>query len=269
MCRNNNSEDGDCPGCFGFLASWIPGLRYPAKRCMSQDRSTFSSCSSGSMDTKGASNDVTDVDDESPLSEESRSSSTGSWSSMGDLQTTESAESDAPSEESDPQERVRRATASFLQWKNKEYVPLSPDEKRAIKEYRKTVAQEEGTYTSTRAQRQRGGAPKELISREDEWVDLGTPVEDGGLVRRRNRKIRFVAAVIASKEVDVHNDGLVVVTDTGEEVPELPRCASILRTSCVKHLTEEPPVFVEDLNSCMLEEEGQSCESALCVPGVS
>lgn len=263
MCRNNDSEDGDCLGCCGFLASWFPGLRYPAQRCTSPDRSTSSSCSSGSMGTMGASNDVTDVDDENLLSEELQSSSTGSWSSMGDLQTTESAESDAPSEESDPDERVRRATASFLQWKNKEYVPLSLDEKRAIKEYRKMVAQEEGSYTSTRAQRQRDRAPKLFISREDDWVDLGSPAEGDGLARRRSRKIRFVAAVIASKEVDVHNDGLVVLTDAGEEVPELPRSASILRMSCVKNLTEEAPVFVEDLNSCMMEDEGRSCESAV------
>ncbi|CBZ29340.1 hypothetical protein, unknown function [Leishmania mexicana MHOM/GT/2001/U1103] len=263
MRRNDSSEDGDSLGCCGFLVSWFPGLRYPTARQTSQVRSTSSRCSSGSMDTKGDSNDVTDADDESLLSEELRSSSTGSWRSMDDLQTTESAESDAPSEESDPHERVRRATESFLQWKNKEYVPLSLNEKRAIKEYRKAVAHEEGSYTSTRAQRQREGTSKQLILREDEWVDLGCPNEGGGPVRHRSRKIRFVAAVIANK-VDVHNDGLVVATDAGEEVPELPRCASILRSSCVEHLTEEPPVFVEDLISCMLEEEGQSYEPALC-----
>ncbi|GET91286.1 hypothetical protein, unknown function [Leishmania tarentolae] len=256
MGRHNHSEDMDGRCCFGFLSVCFPGLRAPAQRCTSQERSTTSSGSSRSIETNSISSDAIDTSDESSPSGELESSSSELWSSMDNLQTTCSADSEVTSEDSDPQERVRRATASFLQWKNKEYVPLSEDEKRVIKEYRKVVAQEDGSHESMRAPQHRRRASKKPMMREGKRTVLDVPAEDGALIERRRRNIRFVAAMVASKEVDVHNNEFVVVEETGEKVPELPRRASILRKSSMADLAEEPPAFREDLSSNPPEGEG-------------
>ncbi|KAG5496019.1 hypothetical protein JIQ42_02905 [Leishmania sp. Namibia] len=263
MGRRSDSEDRSSGDCYELLASWFLGLRRPTQRRASRGESTSLSCSSSSTNSKSAASDATDEDDESQSFDELGSLPPQSWNSAGDVVSTDSAESDGPSEESDPQERARRAAASFLRWKNKEYVPLSGDEKRAIKEYRRAVAQEEGSYMSTRAQRPLDGAPRRLTPRTDECVDLVSPADGCVLMRRRSSKIRFIAAVVASRAVNVHNDAL-VVTGAGEEVPALPRSASILRSSSMTRPTEEPPVFVEDSKKCMPGEEEKFCEAALC-----
>ncbi|KAG5497138.1 hypothetical protein GH5_01673 [Leishmania sp. Ghana 2012 LV757] len=262
MGRHSDSEDRGSRGCYELLASWFPGLRRPTQRRASRDESTSLSCSSSSTNSKSAASDATDEDDRSQSFDELGSLPSQSWNSAGDVVSTDSAESDGPSEESDPQERARRAAASFLQWKNKEYVPLSGDEKRAIKEYRRAVAQEEGSYMSTRAQRPLDGAPRRLTPRTDE-CDLVGPADGCVLMRRRSSKIRFIAAVVASRAVNVHNDAL-VVTGAGEEVPALPRFASILRSSSMTRPTEEPPVFLEDSEKCMPGGEEKFGEAALC-----
>ncbi|KAG5472175.1 hypothetical protein CUR178_02851 [Leishmania enriettii] len=255
MGRRSNSEDRGSRGCYELFASWFPGLLRPPQRRASQDESTSVSCTSSSTNSKSAASDATDEDNERRSFDELLSLTSQSWNSAGDVVSTDSAESDGPSEESDPQERARRAAASFLQWRNKEYVPLSGDEKRAIKEYRRAVAQEEGSYMSTRAQRPLDGAPRRLTPRTDECVDPVGPAEGCVLMRRRSSKIRFIAAVVASRAVNVHNDAL-VVTGAGEEVPVLPRSASILRDSSMTRPTEEPPVFVEDSEKWLPGEEG-------------
>ncbi|KAG5471500.1 hypothetical protein LSCM1_01593 [Leishmania martiniquensis] len=240
MGRHDDSEDEGSRCCCELLASWFPGLRRPPQHRPSRDESIYSTRSSAS--SKGAGSDAVDEDDESRSFDEFGPIRFGSWNSMGDLMSTATSESEAPSVESDPQERARRAATSFLKWKDKEYVPLSYDEKRAIKEYRKAIAQEEGSYTSTRAQRPPDGTSRQVTSRAEECVPLDDSTDGCTLVRRRSSQIRFTAAVVASRAVDVHNDAL-VVRGAGEEVPALPRSASILRSSSVTRSTEEPPVF--------------------------
>ncbi|KAK7197542.1 hypothetical protein NESM_000704100 [Novymonas esmeraldas] len=275
MGRDNVSDDGDGGGrrgCFAFLALWFPGLRRPDDRRSAQSSTSYSTGSSESTESKDSSYNMSDdTDEESPSFDEqdsssssvqslsvgsgqtARSSSAGSWSSIGDIPSSDTSNSDSQSTESDPEERARRAAESFLRWKDKEYVPLSSEEKRAIKEYRKSVANEEGTYMSTRAQRPRPGDAKRRASREDECVQLSSPADGGGLVRRRSSKIRFTAAVVAHRAANPHNEEVVVVvTEAGEEVPALPRSASILQRSSI---TEEPPVFVEDLEGSHAEED--------------
>ncbi|CAJ1031874.1 hypothetical protein, conserved [Leishmania lindenbergi] len=242
----SNTEDGEGCGCCGFLAAWFPGLRSSSPRRPIQDEST-SSHSSGSPGSKSISYDGAGEENERLSFDELGSSATGLWDSVGGLASPDSLDSDAPSDESDPQERARRAAASFLQWKNKEYVPLSSDEKRAIKEYRKSIAQEEGSYMNARAQRSQERTPKRFTSHVDECANLDCSTECGELMRRRSSAIRFIPAAMASKAVGVHNDAHIEVTDAGEEVPALLHSASILQQSYVTSLTEESPAFVEDL----------------------
>lgn len=289
MGRHSPDDDeggGDSRGCFHFLSVWFPGLRSPSERRAAQEASSRSSRgssyssgtsgsstgSAGSSESKSASLNSFDdgdsrsshnaSDSSSSSSPTSTSSSHASWNNLGEFtSSSDSADLEAASAESDPQERARRAAESFMQWKDKEYVPLSADEKRAIKEYRKTVAQEQGTYMSSRAQRPRPGGQKRHNSREGEAVNLNSPAAGGRLMRRRSSKIRFTAAVVASKATDVHNDAVVVTTEEGEEVPALPRSASILRKSSLRDVSAEPPVFMEDIEHTPSDLEDYGFES--------
>lgn len=139
------------------------------------------------------------------------------------VSNSSSSYQDSESVESDPQQRALRAAESFRQWSNKEYVPLTSEEKRALKEHRRSMASEEGTYMNSRAQRPNPGeTPKET----EEFVDLNDPDEHHALARRRSQ-IRFTEAVIADVVVAV----------------PLQRTGSILSNAMEEQVVDEIPVF--------------------------
>jgi hypothetical protein len=260
---------GSCCGC---LADSVPAARKPSQRVPAPPRlnplevanrgpyadkstsySTLSSDSEGeegdgsgrgSSSTSGRASPSSSSSTSSPeKTSSSFSSSSSSNSNPSRSSSRTSFESvDVLSVESDPQERARRAAESFLQWKNKEYVPLSADEKRAIKEYRKAVAQEEGTYMSTRAQRPRPDAPRREKTREGDYIPLDDPAENYAL-KRRHSQIRFTEAVAAPAAADVHNEAVLVPLDDGVAIPALKPTASILSKSSLTDVVDDVPLF--------------------------
>lgn len=263
-------------------AETIPAARKPSQRVAAQPRrnpleaanatrcddktSSFESSSNGSgysdendgstNGSSGSSNGSSTKDSAaSSLPSTTSSSATSSSSPRTSSASPNAAGSfdsdDIFSVESDPQERARRAAESFLQWKDKAYVPLNSEEKRAIKEYRKTVASEEGTYMSTRAQRPRPDGPRREKTREGDYIPLDNPVENVAL-KRRHSQIRFTEAVAAPVVADVHNEAVFVPLEDGVEIPALRPTASILSKSSMADVVDEVPFF-DDMAAMEME----------------
>ena len=256
--------------CCGVCVDCIPATRNPAQRAPAAPRtnplevindrsyeekstSYITTSSDDNDEDSGSDSDSTKSSTSSSTTSSSSSSTTSTSSSISTSSSSSSSLShsdslisfesaDGFSTESDPQERARRAAQSFLQWKDKEYVPLSSEEKRAIKEYRKAVAQEEGTYMSTRAQRPRPDAPRREKTREGDYIPLDDPAENYAL-KRRHSQIRFTEAVAAPAVLDVHNEAELIVLDDGGEIPALKPTASILSKSSLCDVVDEVPRF--------------------------
>ncbi|KPI85711.1 hypothetical protein ABL78_5243 [Leptomonas seymouri] len=232
----------------GHLVESIPATRSPSQRVPAQRRlNPLAAARQGHYDDKSTSYSTYGSDDDGSgpasnmASVVTSSSSEVSISSNSQGDNVAGFDDDVFSVESDPQERARRAAESFLQWKDKEYIPLNGEEKRVIKEHRKTMAMEEGTYMSSRAQRPRPNAPHREVVREGDCIPLEEPESTG--LRRRSSLVRFTKAAALPVATDVHNEIVLVPLEDGLEIPALKPTASILSKSSIAEAAHEASLY--------------------------